>query len=79
MLVVDFILEVIGYTTARILLPIVSLGNLRVEQVSSNETGFNWAGFKRGENGGFMCQAPMAGWIGLIPWTVLFVTLFAIA
>jgi hypothetical protein len=77
MVVVDFILEIIGYTTARVLLPIITFGSVQVERVSSKETGFNWAGFKRNESGGFMLQAPMAGWIGLIPWTALFVALFA--
>jgi hypothetical protein len=79
MVVVGFILEIIGYTTARITLPIITFGNVRVQRVSSKDTDFNWAGFKRHESGGFLLQAPMAGWIGLIPWTALFVALFAIA
>ena len=79
MVVLDFILEIIGYTTARILAPIITFGSVRVQRVSSDETDFNWAGFKRNESGGFLLQAPMAGWIGLIPWTALFIALFAIA
>jgi len=79
MFIIDFILEVVGYTTARLLLPIISLGSIRVQTVSSDETGFNWFGFKRLEGGGFVCQAPMAGWIGLIPWTLMFIAMFAIA
>ena len=56
-LLVDFVLEVTGYATARILLPIIALGNVQVELVSSNETGFNWAGFKRDEKVAF-CAKP---------------------
>lgn len=68
MIVLDLILEMIGYTTARIVLPLVSFGNVHVERLSSTETGFNWFGFKRVPDGALLCQASMAGWIGLIPW-----------
>jgi hypothetical protein len=79
MFIIDFVQEVIGYTTARILLPIISFGNVRVQKLTSDETGFNWAGFKREPNGGFVCQTPMAGWIGLVPWAFLLIAIFAAA
>ncbi|MDX3925925.1 MAG: hypothetical protein QHC90_09010 [Shinella sp.] len=47
MIIIDFILEVIGYTTARLVLPLITLGKVRVQSLSSTETGFNWLGFKR--------------------------------
>jgi hypothetical protein len=71
LLVVDFLLEVIGHTTARVLLPLASLGKIRVQGVSSAEGGFNWLGFKRGPDGSLLCESSMAGWIGLLPWVLL--------
>lgn len=71
MIIIDFILEVIGYTTARLVLPLITLGKVRVQPVSSSETGFNWLGFKRFPDGSLICQAPMAGWIGLLPWLLV--------
>lgn len=77
MIIIDFILEVIGYTTARLVLPLITLGKVRVQSISSTETGFNWLGFKRVPDGSLICQAPMAGWIGLIPWVLVVVVLIA--
>lgn len=78
MFIVDFIHEVVGYTTARFALPVLTFGKVRVEKISSSETGFGWLGFKRSTDGSYLCQAPMAGWIGLLPWVlgiILVVTL----
>ncbi|WP_455873403.1 hypothetical protein [Rhizobium yanglingense] len=70
MIIIDFILDVMGYTTARLTLPLVTFGKVQVEPISSTETGFNWWGFKRTTDGVLLCQAPMAGWLGLIPWVL---------
>jgi hypothetical protein len=32
LIIIDFILEVIGYTTARLLLPLITLGSVQVQQ-----------------------------------------------
>lgn len=32
----------IGYTTARLVLPPITLGKVRVQSISSTEIGFNW-------------------------------------
>lgn len=69
--IVDFILEAVGYTTARIIVPLISFGNVRVQALSSHETGFNWLGFKGIASGGFLYQTTMAGSIGLLPWALL--------
>lgn len=79
MIIIDFILEVIGYTTSRLVLPLITLGKVCVQSVSSTETGFNWLGFKRVPDGSLICQAPMAGWIGLIPWVLVVALLITIA
>lgn len=79
LIIIDFILDAIGYTTARITLPLITFGKVQVEPISSTETGFNWWGFKRMSGGAMLCQAPMAAWIGLIPWVLAIALLITIA
>lgn len=79
MAIIDVILEAIGHTTARIALPIVTFGKVRVETPSSSETGFGWFGFKRGSGGSYLCRAPMAGWIGSIPRVLGIAPIIAVA
>lgn len=73
MIIVDIILEVIGHTTARLVLPIITLGKVRVQSITSAERGFNWLGFKRNSDGSLICQAPMAGLIGLLLWMLIII------
>lgn len=78
MMIFDFILEIVGYTTARLALPLITFGKVRVETISSSVTGFGWLGFKQTTDGSYPCPTPVAGWIGLIPWAlgiVLLITL----
>jgi hypothetical protein len=67
----DFILDVVGYTTARLLLPTLTFQKVKVDALSSNEIGFNWLGFKRLPNGALLCDADPAGWIGALFWLVV--------
>ncbi|ASR08881.1 hypothetical protein CHY08_18260 [Rhizobium leguminosarum bv. viciae] len=71
--------EAIGYSTARLVLPIITLGKVRVQSITSAERGFNWLGFKRNRDGSLICQGPMAGLIGLLLWTlaIIFIVRFA--
>jgi len=62
----DFILDVVGYTTARLLLPTLTFQKVKVDVLSSDEIGFNWLGFKRLPNGALLCDADSAGWIGIV-------------
>ncbi len=78
MFVYDVLLEAVGYSTARILLPIVSFGYISAEPISSEEKRYNWLGFKSSKDSRYLCDATMAGWLGLIPWVVLIVVLFAV-
>jgi hypothetical protein len=57
----DFILDVVGYTTARLLLPTLTFQKVKVDVLSSKEVGFNWLGFKRLPNGELLCDADSAG------------------
>lgn len=70
----DIILGVLGYTTARLVLPIITLGKVRVQRISSPERGFSWLGFKRAGDGSLICHADLAGVIGVFIW--VFVAVF---
>ncbi|WP_376742383.1 hypothetical protein [Ensifer canadensis] len=65
---IDVLLEVLGYTTARLGLPIITLGKVRVQSICSAERGFNWPGFKRVGDGSLICHADMAGLIRVLLW-----------
>ncbi|WP_321341274.1 hypothetical protein [uncultured Cohaesibacter sp.] len=68
MFVYDVLLEAVGYSTARILLPIVAFGYISVEPISSEEKGYSCLGFKSSKDSRYLWDATMAGWLGLIPW-----------
>ncbi len=55
--VFEIVLLAFGYTTARILLPTLTFGKVKVDALSSSEAGFNWLGFKRLADGVLLCDA----------------------
>ncbi|MBB4349337.1 hypothetical protein [Aliirhizobium cellulosilyticum] len=73
MLFLNFLLAVVGYTTAKVTLPIISLGTVQVQTADSQEDGFNWLGFKRSADNGLLCHTSVAGCLGLIPWIALII------
>jgi hypothetical protein len=75
----DFILDVVGYTTARLLLPTLTFQKVKVDVLSSSEAGFNWLGFKRLSNGALLCDANSAGWIGALFWPIVLAVVIAAA
>lgn len=75
MLVVDFLLDIIGYGTARMLLPLLTFGRIRVEAVKSRDAGFNSLGFKRLPGGELLCASDLAGWVGVLIWALLLVVI----
>ena len=64
MFIIDALVDMVGYMIARAILPVISLGKVSVESVSSRETGFNWLGYKV-IDGKILFSSPMGGWIGL--------------
>jgi hypothetical protein len=64
MLIASIFVDMIGYATARALLPIITMGKVSVQSVSSNEMGFNWFGYKV-VDGKVLFSSTMGGWIGL--------------
>ena len=78
MFVYDVLLEAVGYSTARIPPPIVAFGYISVEPISSEEKGYNWLDFKSSKDRRYLFDVTTAGWLGLIPWGVLIVVVFAV-
>jgi len=77
-IVFDFILDAVGYTTARILLPTLTFKKVKVDALSSGEAGFNWLGFKRLSDGVLLCDSNSAGWIGALIWVLVLVVIVAL-
>lgn len=77
MLILSILLDIIGYTIARFLLPIISFGFISVETLSSSDTDFNWFGYKT-DGAKVVFSSSMAGWIGLFFLMLLFVLVLAI-
>ncbi|MGX7745764.1 hypothetical protein [Rhodopseudomonas parapalustris] len=61
MVVVDVLLDLIGYSTARVLLPVLSFGTIRVQTMKSPGQTFNCSGFKRLPNGTYLCASRSRG------------------
>jgi hypothetical protein len=79
MILIDLILDTVGYTTSRLLLPILTSDRVRVDLLPSSETGFNWLGFKRLPDGGLLCDSNTAGWMGALFWLVAFAIIVTVA
>ena len=58
---VDFILDVVGYATSRLLLPMLTFQKVKVDALSSGQTGFNWLGFKRHSDGVLLSELKFGG------------------
>ncbi|MCB1479738.1 MAG: hypothetical protein KDJ62_12890 [Rhodobiaceae bacterium] len=78
MIIIDIITDFIGHTTAKLVLPLLTFGKLRVAPLASSETGFNWLGCKRQADGTILIASDTAGYIGLIPWILALIVFLAV-
>jgi hypothetical protein len=65
-LLFDFIFEVIGYTVARIVLPLMSFGRIQIEPVGAPKREFNVVGYRHTEDGRIEIEASAAGLVGAV-------------
>lgn len=65
------LLDALGYTTARLLAPIVTFGCVRVQALRAESQRHNWFGFSRSPDGSWQLEATMAGWYGLFFWVAV--------
>ncbi|QUS55789.1 hypothetical protein [Pseudovibrio brasiliensis] len=68
MFLLDILFDILGYYTARFVLPIISLGHIRAEELSVQNTSYNIFGFRKAENCKLYFSFTMAGWIGVFIW-----------
>ncbi|MDH3581191.1 MAG: hypothetical protein OEM91_11270 [Hyphomicrobiales bacterium] len=73
-----FVMEIVGYTTARLLLPLVSFGTVRVETLGEEASGYNWLGLRREASGTWLLDATAAGWVGLFFWIGISIAVIAV-
>lgn len=59
-------IELIGYTVARFALPVLSLGRMYVEPLTSSSRPFNWLGYRRDQSGRIEVEGAAAGLVGLM-------------
>ena len=71
MILIEWFLDFVGYRTARLLVPLLSFGTVRVEHLSAAAPGFNWAGFKRDETGRLVMSFMMATLLGGLFWFLM--------
>jgi hypothetical protein len=74
----SILLDALGYTTARLLVPIVTFGSVRVQALRAETRRHNWFGFSRNPDGSCQLEATMAGWYGLFFWIVVGIAVLAL-
>jgi hypothetical protein len=62
----DFLIDVIGYTRARLALPLLSFRRIYAEPLSSPPKRFNALGYRRDEDGRIELAETVAGFAGFI-------------
>jgi hypothetical protein len=67
-LILEIIFDWVGHRTARWLLPMISMGTVTVDSLTSDRSGFNWLGIQRNSDGSLLCSATMSSWIGVLFW-----------
>ena len=67
-MIMDSILDLLGYATARVLLPLVTFGKVRAETVTEDEYSYNWLGARREKDGTVVLDTSTASWIGYFFW-----------
>jgi hypothetical protein len=70
--VFDVLIFIIGYTTARVLLPLLSFGKIHVQPFKSKSTGFNALGCRFEENGRIEVESMVAVGIGFLACFIIF-------
>ncbi|MCS3495136.1 hypothetical protein M2207_000359 [Bradyrhizobium japonicum] len=70
------LVDLIGYTIARAVLPLLSFGWIYVEPFSASPQPLRWPGYRRDINGRIELRQGAAAWIGL---GICLLTLLAVA
>lgn len=71
--------DVIGHATARLLIPAVSFGRVRVQPIMGKGGRFGWSGVRREPDGTYLVEAITAEWIGVFFWIAILIAVIAVA
>lgn len=74
----QFIGDVIGHATARLLIPPLSFGRVRVQPILDKGGRFGWSGVRREPDGTYLVEAITAEWIGLFFWIAVLIAVIAV-
>ena len=74
----DFLTDVIGYSTARLLLPMLTCGKVQAQDFTDGAPGHSWLGVKRGNSGRYLIEPTAAAILGLLFWVLALVCVLAI-
>lgn len=72
-IVVGFLL----HRVARVLVPLLSFGRIKVEDLYATGTGFNWQGLKHQENGGYLLSSGMSTFLAALFWVLCLIAYLA--
>ena len=68
----EFVLEVAGYFTGRVVIPLLTFGRVRVEPGRKGEwTTPKWHGLNKQPDGSYLASAEMGALLGLLFWGVV--------
>lgn len=62
----DFLIGLVGYPTARLALPCLSLGRIYAQPLTSLENGFNILGYRHDDKGRIEINSTIAGFLGFL-------------
>jgi len=70
--IAELVLQLAGYVTARIVVPVLTLGRVTVEPAPKGVRVYpKWHGFNRGSNGRVVVDAEMGSLLGLMFWVLV--------
>lgn len=73
----EFVFDVVGYGTARALIPTLSLGRVRVDKPFQDNGGFNWFGYRREGDGAVLLESCAASRLGVLFWFLMLAVVLA--
>jgi hypothetical protein len=74
-LIFDFLIDMVGYAVARLLLPVLSFHKIFVQPLGSPEKRFNALGYRHADNRRIEIESTIAGFIGFVVCLIAFSTL----
>ena len=78
MWIFEVLMDIVGHRMARWLLPAISFGTIKVDDLMSVRTGFNWLGFQRTDDNVLLCSSDTAAWIGVFAWILVLIVVIGL-